>query len=95
MSLYSPQVDSWSQARRQHEECYMTIVTDQLPFIGRFQERRPWPSVGLRLSIAEMHRMYMRALQIELVKKGVALQFSNRAEDACKDLEPAITKYST
>lgn len=93
----------------------MSLVTESLPLIVWIRQlfaAAPLESgqMGFRVSLAEMHRIYMRALQIELVKMGVALQFGDddqgasiqkkaRLETARKyalqNLEPALEKYST
>jgi hypothetical protein len=112
---FSPQADSWKEALRQHKGNFINLVTKRLPSIAWiYQLFRVAPpefvQIGYRISLAEMHRMYMRALQIELVKIGVALQFDNSDENASEDkkkrledvrqnaqknLEPALVKYST
>jgi hypothetical protein len=114
-SAFSPQADSWNQALKQHDGNYINLVTNRLPLLawicqlfGRAQPK--FSDNGYRISLAEMHRMHMRALQIELVDIGVALQFDNddvkapemerqtkqeARRKALKNLEPALAKYST
>jgi hypothetical protein len=112
---FSPQAASWNTARQQHKGNYISVVTNRLPLLAwicQLLGRAPpkFGDNGYRISLAEMHRMHMRALQIELVEIGVALQFDNNDEnasenekskkedarrDAQKNLEPTLAKYST
>ncbi|KAJ5059021.1 hypothetical protein PSV09DRAFT_2422288 [Bipolaris maydis] len=107
----SSQAKSWKIALEQHKENYISLVTERWPLfdwicqlLGRVPPNQV--DIGYRISLAEMHRMYMRALQIELVKIGVALQFDNKDENTSEEgklrmknaemtLEPALAKYST
>lgn len=92
----------------------MSLVTDHFPLAGAIRNLLGvapprFNQMGYRISLAEMHRMHMRALQIELVKIAVALQFDIKDEngsaekearlrtarqDALEKLEPAMEKYS-
>jgi hypothetical protein len=114
-SAFSPQAESWNDALEQHKGNLISLVTQFWPIVAWFRQllRAPSPEsgqMGYRLSLAEMHRMYMRALQIELVKMGVALQFDHDGENASsqkeerlkgarkyalENLQPALGKYST
>jgi hypothetical protein len=109
---FSPKAASWDKAHQQHKGNYISLVTNRLPLLAwicQLLGRAPGDH-GYRISLAEMHRMHMRALQIELVEIGVALQFDNNNENASenekskkedarrnaqKNLELSLAKYST
>ena len=112
---FCPQAESWDKALEQHKGKFVSLVADRSPLIAFIYQLLgvappKFDQMGYRISIAEMHRMHMRALQIELVQMAVALQFDINAEessearraklkaarqDALRKLEPAIEKYST
>lgn len=103
-AAFSPADESRDEALQQHKGNYIKLVTNRLPYLAWIYSclrRRPPDrfKTGHRISIAEMHRMHMRVLQIELVKIGIALQFNSSDENARKNaqenLEPALMKYST
>jgi hypothetical protein len=109
------QDESWDNALEQHKGNFISLVTDRSPLVALIHQvlgvaPPKFNQIGYRISIAEMHRMHMRALQIELVQIAVALQFDINAEepsaakrakleaarqDAQQKLEPAMEKYST
>ncbi|KAF2117947.1 hypothetical protein BDV96DRAFT_597807 [Lophiotrema nucula] len=111
---FAPSTDSWDRALDMHEGGFMRLVTKYRSSLSWFYQvsNDTLPTIyecGYRVNFAEMHRMYMRALQIELVKMGVALQFKqddpNATEDerrkrqderqaARENLEPALAKYT-
>ena len=112
---FYPQAESWAKALDQHRRNFISLVTDVSPLHALIHQllggAPPHPNqMGYRVSMAEMHRMYMRALQIEVVQIAAALQFDINAEDvsqerrveleaarqgAQQNLEPAMGKYST
>jgi hypothetical protein len=108
-----PQAESWAKALEQHREI-ISLVTDDSPLVALIHQLLgvaplKLNQMGYRISLAEMHRMYMRALQIELVQIAVALQFDiaeNLSQEkrmeleaarqgAQQNLEPAMGKDST
>ena len=111
----NPQAESWAKALDQHRRSFISLVIDVSPLHALIHQllggAPPHPNqMGYRVSMAEMHRMYMRALQIEVVQIAAALQFDINAEDvsqerrveleaarqgAQQNLEPAMGKYST
>jgi hypothetical protein len=112
---FSPRAESWEEALHQHKENLISLVTPTWPLIYWIRQIfgvGPLYSgeMGHRLSLAEMHRMYMRALQIELVKIGVATRFNDDDEGgsaskqqrlqaaskyATENFEAALCRYST
>jgi hypothetical protein len=110
---FYPSSRSLETAFEQHEGNLIDLVDDRLPLLGWIYEilgRNP-PKISkteYRLSLAEMHRMYMRALQIELTNMGVAMAFhaktkvtgemknklGERKEHAMRNFIPALSQYS-
>jgi hypothetical protein len=112
---FSPRAESWNEALDQHRVNLISLVIPTWPLLSWVRQILgvgPLYSgeVGYRLSLAEMHRMYMRALQIELVKIGVAMRFGDDGETgsdakqqrlqaaskyAVENIEAALGRYST
>jgi hypothetical protein len=103
---FTPGDESWEKALRIHEEGAITLISERysLPaWIDRLFRGDPPSSdeCGHRINLAELHRLYMRVLQIELIKIGISLKFDGSAADkerfqnSQRNLEPALAKYST
>jgi hypothetical protein len=109
---FYPNSSSLEIALRQHGVNFIDLVDDQLPLLGwiyKILGKNPPknPKTEYRLSLAEMHRMYMRALQIDLTNMGVAMVFdanesasemkdelSMRKEQALRSFVPALRQYT-
>ena len=90
---------SWEQAVAKHKGNFIRIVTKRWQLFNWIHQLLPSPlppkeQCGFRISIAEMHRTMMRALQIELINIGIALQFDNHNLETMRKLERVLTKYS-
>ncbi|KAI1383141.1 uncharacterized protein F4822DRAFT_93817 [Hypoxylon trugodes] len=83
--------ESWKKAYMQHHENLVTLVSPRWA-IGDFIIRLVYkmygktPSVpgrglGFRASFAEMQRIYMKALQIDLIDIGVQLRFDQTRQN--------------
>jgi hypothetical protein len=113
---FSPRAESWNEALDQHRFNLISLVIPTRPLVSWIRHILGVGllysgEIGYRLSLAEMHRMYMRALQIELVKIGVAMRFNNDDEVggsaakqqrlqaaskyATENIEAALARYST
>ncbi|KAI1212628.1 uncharacterized protein F4807DRAFT_343313 [Annulohypoxylon truncatum] len=88
--IASPQ--SWEKAYKQHYENFVTLVSPRWA-IQDFLIRMvcglcgqtasvPRSRLGYRVNFAEMQRMYMRALQIDLIKLGVEMRFDETSQKA-------------
>ena len=91
----TPTLECWKDALEQHQNNFLDIIEERWPLLPRWIARvlgRTTAEQGVRVSIAEMHRMYMRALQIELIQVATALQIEDKKEEATK-LGPILTKY--
>jgi hypothetical protein len=112
---FSPRAESWNEALDQHRSNLISLVIPTRPLVSWIRQILGIGllysgEIGYRLSLAEMHRMYMRALQIELVKIGVAMRFNVDEEGgsvakqqrlqaaskyATENIEAALNRYST
>ncbi|PNP54164.1 hypothetical protein THARTR1_05371 [Trichoderma harzianum] len=107
-STTSDDVSGWDDVCHIYKNGCITLVSSRRPYIpqwldtllnelqGRTQSNRI--STGYRLSFADMQRMYMRQLQIRLIKIATAQQF--RGENGkdlplreLSELGPILRKY--
>ena len=110
---FYPDSRSLDTALEQHKGNLIDLVDERLPLLGWIYQilgRDPpkFEQTEYRISLAEMHRMYMRALQIELANMGVAMEFNvnrnateklknelgERKEHAQRNFVPALRQYS-
>ncbi|KAI0883759.1 uncharacterized protein GGS22DRAFT_25516 [Annulohypoxylon maeteangense] len=81
-------LESWKMAYEQHHENLVTLVSPRWAavdfFIRLFGHAAPIErsKLGYRVNFAEMQRMYLRALQIDLINIGVDLKFGETLENA-------------
>jgi hypothetical protein len=106
---FAPGDESWKWALEIHKKGAIRLVSERYSFLAwMYRLFRCDPPIsdkcGHRINLAELHRLHMRVLQIELIKIGTSLKFDNdggaapnkkRFQKSQKDLEPALVKYST
>jgi hypothetical protein len=110
---FYPDSNSLETALEQHKGHLIALVDERLPLLGWIyrilaRDTPTFEQTEYRISLAEMHRMYMRALQIELANMGVAMEFDvntnateklkkelgDRKEHAQRNFAPALRQYS-
>lgn len=109
MPAFAPGDESWEEALKIHKKGIIELVSERYSFLAwKYWLFRSDPpdsdDCGHRINLAELHRLHMRVLQIELVKIGISLKFDNdggyspnktRFRRSQRNLEPALAKYST
>lgn len=68
---------AWDMAAKLHEKNFIRLVSKKPPILHtvyRLLNKLQMGDWGYRVNIAEMQRMYLRALQVSLVDKAVKMQ---------------------
>ncbi|KAI1452128.1 hypothetical protein F4805DRAFT_47114 [Annulohypoxylon moriforme] len=97
--------DSWKKAYQQHYGNFVTLVSPRWAiqdFLIRLvcglcgqAASVPRSRLGYRVNFAEMQRMYMRALQIDLINTGVELKFGKTSQDAADQWNHTLENLKT
>jgi hypothetical protein len=91
---------SWKEAHRIYQPNVVQMVSPRWAILSwayhLFQARPPRPErCDFRVSIAEMQRMYMTALQSQLVDLGIQLRWPSDLAQTVNELPLVLEKYST
>ncbi|KAK2007165.1 hypothetical protein LZ32DRAFT_651344 [Colletotrichum eremochloae] len=104
---HKPSLEAWKTANKFHCNNYVTPVSPKIPLPllltqGLFGKTLPnkWKQLGYRVSIAELQRMRLRALQYSLAEIGANLQVEGGGDDNhhlishANDLKGLIEEYT-
>lgn len=96
---------AWNKAYELHGKNFVSLVSRRKPPFRRLLDaicgRPPKSGLGYRVSIAEMQRMRLRALQFSLVEMGVNLHLGESASNdgdlvsTEKTMKLLLDEYST
>jgi len=89
---------SWEEAHRAYKQNIIQMVSPRWAVLSwayrLFRAPRPSPEqCDFRISIAEMQRMYMAALQGELVDLGIQLRWPDDLSKTVSHLPAVLEKY--
>lgn len=97
--VHVPSEKSWKAAHRAYHANFVQVVTRKWAIFSwiyeLFEVENPDPRrCGVRISIAEMQRMYLTALKYELADIGFKLRWPTDLDETTKRLTITLEKYS-